>query len=379
MERSNTTILFIIISLLFIAGCQPSTDDVAVEEEEKKYAIPVETAQVTQADVSSFYSTTATLEAPEEAHVMTRIAGIINSIKVEEGDKVTQGQLLAVIDAKRQEFDFNRSQAEVKIIEQELNRLKKMNNKEFISQDAMAKLEFKLQAAKAQRDLAQLQVKESFITSPIDGVIAKRHVKVGNMAKEFEQLFYVVKQDQLYGIVHLPEQQLASLALGQQATIISQHTQNAALPNVLATVLRISPVIDAQSGTFKVTLAIDNQDSRLKAGMFTRVELKYDTHKNVLTVPFNALINQDNVHALYVINDTVAERREVTLGYREHNIVEIVSGVDAGESVVIRGQQNLKDQSLIEIVTPLGQLANSQNADQQVSKASSQSNTIAAN
>ncbi|WP_160054198.1 efflux RND transporter periplasmic adaptor subunit [Shewanella litoralis] len=351
MDRFNS-MKKLAIPLLCIAALSGCNGEAEQAKEEEKFAIPVETALVETGNVSSFYSTTATLEAPEESHVMSRIAGIVEQINVEEGDRVTKGQVLAVIDAKRQRYDFNRSEAEVQIIEQELNRLNKMSNKEFISQDAMAKLEFNLQAAKAQRDLAELQVKESQITSPIDGVIAARHIKLGNMAKEFQELFYVVNQDQLHGILHLPEQQLSSLRIGQHASIVQQHQSNNET-SIDAQVLRISPIVDAQSGTFKVTLAVPNQDAALKAGMFTRVELKYDTHQNVLTVPYNALINQDNTQALYVIKDTKAERREVSLGYRENNTVEILSGVSAGEQIVIRGQQNLKDQSLVEIITPL--------------------------
>lgn len=150
--------------------------------------------------------------------------------------------------------------------------------------------------------------------------------------------------------MHLPEQQLTSLRLGQEAQVFSnQQSKNA----INAKVLRISPVVDPQSGTFKVTLAVPNQDARLKAGMFTRVELKYDTHENVITVPYSALINQDNKQALYVIAGTNANRREVEIGYREGDAVEIVSGIKPGEVVVTRGQQNLKDQSLVEVITPL--------------------------
>lgn len=351
MDRFNS-MKKLIIPFVCITALSACGGEEEKSKQEEKFAIPVETTVVQTGNVSSFYSTTATLEAPEESHVMSRISGIVEVINVEEGDRVTKGQVLAVIDAKRQRYDFNRSEAEVQIIEQELNRLNKMSNKEFISQDALAKLEFNLQAAKAQRDLAQLQVKESQITSPIDGVIAARHIKVGNMAKEFQELFYVVNQDQLHGILHLPEQELTSLRIGQHASISQQH-QTANNTIIDATVLRISPIVDPQSGTFKVTLAVPNQNAALKAGMFTRVELKYDTHQNVLTVPYNALINQDNTQALYVIKDTTAERREVSLGYRENNTVEILSGVSAGEQIVIRGQQNLKDQSLVEIITPL--------------------------
>ncbi|GGN23472.1 RND transporter MFP subunit [Shewanella putrefaciens] len=321
-----------------------------VTKKEDKYAIPVETTTVMQGDVSSFYSTTATLEAPQEANVVSRISGLIESITVEEGDRVRKGQVLAVIDAKRQQYDLDRSEAEVKIIEQELNRLNKMSNKEFISADSLAKLEYNLQAAIAKKDLAELQVKESRVISPIDGVIAKRYVKAGNMAKEFGDLFYIVNQDELHGIVHLPEQQLTSLKLGQEAQIFSNQQSNQTID---AKVLRISPIVDPQSGTFKVTLAVPNENARLKAGMFTRVELKYDTHENVITVPYSALINQDNKQALYVIEGTNANRREVTIGYREGDAVEIVSGIKPGEQVVTRGHQNLKDQSLVEVITPL--------------------------
>ncbi|WP_394131083.1 efflux RND transporter periplasmic adaptor subunit [Shewanella maritima] len=367
MERfKQLSLVLPLVGLMALSGCEQAP---AETNEEEQYAIPVETTTVVHADVSSFYSTTATLEAPLEAHVMSRLAGLIESINVEEGDRVTKGQVLAVVDAKRQEYDYNRSQAEVKIIEQELNRLKQMKNKEFISQDTMAKLEFNLQAAIAQRDLAKLKVKESYITSPIDGVIAMRHVKVGNMAKEFQELFYIVNQDELHGIVHLPEQQLSSLQLGQQASIYANKHSDMATP---AKVLRISPIVDAQSGTFKVTLSIPNQDAKLKAGMFTRVELEYDTHQDVLTVPYNALINQDNVQAVYVIKDTIAERREVTLGYRENNTVEITSGVELNEHIVIRGQQNLKDQSLVEIVTPLTEIVKLNEQQSQTAQANAE-------
>ncbi|MCZ4336471.1 efflux RND transporter periplasmic adaptor subunit [Shewanella colwelliana] len=339
----------IALPLLFVAVLSACGNEEQAKEEEK-YAIPVETTTVIQGDVSSFYSTTATLEAPLEANVVTRISGLIESLNVEEGDRVAKGQLLAVLDAKRQRYDLARSQAEVEIIEQELNRLKKMGNKEFISADSMAKLEYNLQAAMAKRDLAALQVEESMVRSPIDGIVAKRFVKAGNMAKEFDELFYIVNQDELYGIVHLPEAQLHSLRLGQEAQLFAnKHTQD----TVHAKVLRISPIVDAQSGTFKVTLSVPNKNATLKAGMFTRVELRYDTHSDVITVPYNAVINQDNEYALYVIDGENASRRAVTLGYREADTVEVVSGITPGEQIVIRGHQNLKDQSLVEVISEL--------------------------
>ncbi|MCH1920967.1 efflux RND transporter periplasmic adaptor subunit [Shewanella sp. A3A] len=347
--KRYTAILKPLTSAMLLTAMLTACSQPQLAKQDEVFAIPVETTHVAQGHISSFYNTTATLEAPEEAGVSTRIAGVIQTIYVEEGDHVEKGQLLAKIDARRQQFELDRSIAEVNIIEQELNRLNKMSNREFVSADSLAKLEYNLQAARAQRDLAQLQVTESEIRSPISGVIATRYVKQGNMAKEFDQLFYVVSQDELYGIVHLPEQQLSSLRLGQEALVKTDKRSDV----FAATVLRISPVIDSASGTFKVTLTIPNKAQRLKAGMYTNVQLKYDTHTDVAVVPFNAIVNQDDVQTLYVVEEGKALRKEVALGYRENNRVEVISGIKVGEQIVVRGQHNLKDQSVVEVLSPL--------------------------
>ncbi|MFQ6371432.1 efflux RND transporter periplasmic adaptor subunit [Shewanella sp. YIC-542] len=347
MKFSSTHISAIAVAgimTLMLSGC----GEEQTTKKEEAFAIPVEVTTVTTGQVSSYYNTTATLEAPEEANVATRIAGVIEQIYVEEGDRVKKGQLLAQIDARQQRYQLAHSEAEVKILSQELARYRKMKNPEFISADSVSKLEYSLQSAIAQRDLAALQVTESEIRSPIDGVIAGRFIKEGNMAKEFDKLFYVVQQDELYGIMHLPEQQLASLKTGQEAQVFRNKNDYAA-----ASVLRISPVIDSTSGTFKVTLLVPNHQQQLKAGMFTRVQLKYDTHSNVLVVPYNAVVNQDDRQALYIIKEGKAQYRDVTLGYRQNDQVEVISGINPGEQVVIRGQHNLKDQSLVDVLSPL--------------------------
>ncbi|MCL1077585.1 efflux RND transporter periplasmic adaptor subunit [Parashewanella spongiae] len=341
--RSYSLILAIALSGALTACSKGDAE----EKKEETYAIPVETAIVTTGDVGSFYSTTATLEAPEEAEVVTRVAGLIEQLHTEEGMQVKKGQLLATIDSRRQLYQYQQSEAEVKVIEQELERLNKMTNKQFISADSISKLQYNLQAATAQRDLAKLQLTESEVRSPIDGVIAKRFVKAGNMIKEFEPLFHVVRQDELHAIVHLPEQQLSNLKIDQQASVSSTLNPDY---RASANVIRISPVVDATSGTFKVTLLLPNADNQFKSGMFTRTELQYDTHQQVTVVPYNALVNQDNNYAIYVIDNGKANQKDVTIGYQQDGLVEILSGVNLGEQIVIRGQHNLKDQSDVEVI-----------------------------
>ncbi|GLP94873.1 efflux RND transporter periplasmic adaptor subunit [Paraferrimonas sedimenticola] len=349
--KSLATLSSLALACALLVGCN-AEQQTAEEKKEDEFLIPVEISEVSLGDISSYYSTTATLEAPQESMVVSRLAGIVESLHVEEGDRVQAGQLLATVDAKRQKFDLDRAQAEVEIIEQELNRLRKIKNQQFLSRDSMAKLEYNLQAAIANRDLAALKVEESQIRSPIDGVVAKRMVKLGNMATEYQQLFHVVNESELHGIVYLPEQQLNYLRLGQHAKIEPTASKDKSFDS---TVLRISPVVDANSGTFKVTLAVPNQSHELKAGMFARVQLKYDTHEQVITVPVNSLVNQDNGKAIFVLGEDgkQVERRQVQTGYRENNRIEIVDGLSLDDQIIVRGQHNLKDAAKVEVIAPL--------------------------
>ncbi|WP_025819814.1 efflux RND transporter periplasmic adaptor subunit [Shewanella marina] len=340
MDLYKKIITLACISLL-ISGCQPEQE----AEEQQVYAIPVETGQIKQGQIASFYETHATLEAPQSAQVVSRITGLIIDLKVEEGQQVTQGQLLATIDAKRQQYDLDKADAEVKIIKQELDRLIKIKNKQFTSAERIAKLEFNLKAAIARRDLAALQVKESQIIAPIDGVIASRYIHIGTMAKEFDPLFFIVNQQQLHGIIHLPEAELGSIKLGQHASIMT-----AAKQHHNASVLRISPVIDSQTGTFKTTLLIPNPNQQLKTGMFTQVKLQYDSRDNAMTIPYEAIINQDNQYSVFIADGDKALQKTVQLGYKQDDMVEIINGLELNDNLIVKGQQNLKDDVLIEVI-----------------------------
>ncbi|SHI14504.1 efflux RND transporter periplasmic adaptor subunit [Ferrimonas marina] len=338
-----------LVLLLGLSGCNGQASSEAPDQADVPVGIPVETQPVGQDSVSDYYHTTATLEAPEEAQVVSRIGGIIETIAVEEGDQVKAGQLLATIDAQRYRLNLSKAQAELDVIEQELQRLKQIANAQLVSQEQMAKLEYQQQAALAERDMAQLQLAYSRVVSPIDGVIATRMVKIGNMAQEHTPLFHVVQQHPLHGILHLPEQELSRVQLGQHA----QLEVGGALGQVPATVLRIAPTVDPNTGTFKITLLVANPDRDLKAGMFSRARLRFDTHDNALVLPRIALIRQDLGHSVFVVSEGKAQSRNVELGFSDGDRVEILSGLNPGEEVVIRGHHQLRDDTPVEVIDAL--------------------------
>jgi RND family efflux transporter MFP subunit len=244
---------------------------------------------------------------------------------------------------------LEKSRSELSSVKLELERINKVHKQNLVSTDTFDKLKWQYEIAKSNLKLAELDLKETRIIAPISGYISKRYVKEGNLVEKYQpqKLFHIVNQDILESTVHLPEQELSKLRLQQQAKLIFT-----ALPNqeVIAYVERISPIIDSNTGTFAVTLKVVNKDNLLKSGMFAQVKIVYDVHNNTKLLPKKALISMDNKHTVFTINDNKATKTIVKLGYEDDLFVEIIEGLNGDEQVVTTGQNNLKDQAVIEVI-----------------------------
>ncbi|OUS31357.1 efflux transporter periplasmic adaptor subunit [Thalassotalea sp. 42_200_T64] len=335
-------------SAIVLSGCN-NAEAVAEEKPAEVIAIPVEVAVVQNGNISSNYVTTTVLEPKEEAEVISKASGILEQLYVEEGQFVEAGELLAEIEQERIQLNLDKAKAELASLTIELDRINKVHSQNLVSSDTYDKLKWQYEVAKSNLKIAELDLKETKIIAPISGYIAKRYVKEGNLVEQYQRqkLFHIVKLNVLEGTVNLPEQELSKLRINQAAKL-----SFTALPGkeVIARVERISPVVDASTGTFSVKLIVENPDNVLKAGMFAQVKLVYDTHSNTKLLPKKALISIDNKHTVFTINDNKAEKTIVTLGYQDDLFVEIIDGLALDAQVVTTGQNNLKDQAVIQII-----------------------------
>ncbi|GAB3293905.1 efflux RND transporter periplasmic adaptor subunit [Pseudidiomarina andamanensis] len=327
-----------------------SNETPATQEQAQVARIPVATQTVVAGEITSSFKSTATLEARDEADVTSKATGIIESIMVEEGDYVVAGQILAHMRDDEYRIQVAQARAELNSIKQELKRVKDMAERDMISADAYDKLRFQADMLQAKYDMAALNLAETEIRAPISGYVAYRYVKPGNLVRQYEQqkLFHIVASDVLQSNVYLPERELQRVKVGQTAEL-----QLTALNNqsVTATVARISPVVDTQSGTFKVVLHVDNQNNSLKPGMFAHVNLNYATRQNTVTVPRYAVQSLDNQHSVFTVDaDGVAHKVDVQIGFEDETHLEIINGLSVGDAIVISGQANLKDAALVEVI-----------------------------
>ncbi|SNY45040.1 RND family efflux transporter, MFP subunit [Arsukibacterium tuosuense] len=346
--KKLTLVVALFSSAVFLTGCNQANSS-SNSDTAEVIAIPVEASLARRGEISSSYHTNATLAARAETDVISKSSGIVQQVLVEEGDYVEAGQLLAVLENERQRFMLAKEQAELSRLDSELQRMAEMYQRKLISTDVYEKLRWQHDSVKASVDLAELSVRETEIRAPISGVVSRRYVKTGQLISQMapQSLFHLVANAELEAVVHIPEQQLAQAKAGQAAIL-----RFAGMLPVKANVSRISPVVDAQSGTVRTTLIIDNSVGELRPGMFAQVELKFDVKPEALLVPKRAIITIDNQHSVFVVDaEDKVSRKAVHLGYSSDSTVEILDGVATGEKVVVAGQGALKDQSLVTVVT----------------------------
>ena len=343
---------FILASALSITTLQAcgngnNQDNNNNEDNDSTLVIPVEVNDVSRGDISAYYSNTATLEAVGEATVVSKVRGIVQQIMAEEGDNVRSGQVIAKIEDDQYRIEKERAKATMDRLYNEYQRNKELFEKSLISAEVYDNSRFEYESQKSAYELAQLNYEYTSIKSPISGVVSERFIKVGNMIGTDQQVFEVTDFDPIQANLFIPEHERAKIKAGQRAELIAD-----AIPGRVFTgkVERISPTIDPQTGTFKVTVYLDDNQDVLRPGMFGRVKIVYDTRTNTKMIPKAAVISEDETQSVFVIKDSLAFRKVIRTGYVNGNSIEVIDGLDDGEIVVTTGQGSLTDSTRVNIV-----------------------------
>lgn len=333
---------------LFIS-CSTDGQSKNTTSKDSTLAIPVERAEVKRGTISAYYNSTATLEAEVEAGIVSKTRGIIKSIHVEEGDVVKENQILAELDDEQLKIEVERAKATMNKLKNEFERNKKLFEKNLISAETFDNSRYEYESQKAAYELAALNLRNTKIRTPIEGVVAERMIKRGVTVDQNEEIFRVSDFTPLIGILHVPEHQMNRIQANQTAIFQVDARKGEAFKGY---VQRISPVVDPETGTFKVTVAVEDETLRLRPGMFARIQIVYDRHENALLVPKQALIEEDTDQYVYVIDDQIAYKRPVQTGYINQTHTEIMSGLELGDQVVTIGHSSLQDSTKVEIVEP---------------------------
>jgi membrane fusion protein, multidrug efflux system len=344
-------------------------------------AMFVKTELVQLGDVSNYLEVTGILEGVEQASIIPETTGIVKKIYVREGDVVQKGTVLAQLINPNLSESFERSEIEIDRLRREFLKTKVLYEQGAISDREYQEAGSALQTARSSNAEAKASAAKLIVTSPIFGVVASVGIREGEVASA-TQLFQIVNPEKLRVVVSIPEKDLQVLKEGQTVLIRPSYDEEAV---VSAVIERISPVVNATSGTVDVFITLEEGQTVLRPGQFVKGQIEVDTHASVMVIPKTALIYNDGDPMAFVVIDApepeeeeksedeeevkdedaedegmkrskpapfIADQRELGLGYSDAEWVEITAGLEIGEKVVTIGNANLENETPIILEAP---------------------------
>lgn len=322
--------------------------------------IAVVTAHPVRQTITPGLSFSGSLDPEWQAEVAAKVDGRLERVYVKEGDRVSKGQVLAVLEqvdtdanllnAKGSYLD---AQTSLRKAETDLERYEKLYTTGAVSQQTVDDYRFardnaaaKLEAARGNLQAMESKAAGTVLAAPADGIVSKRYYQEGYYAKAGTPIFAVADISRLKTTINIPEGQVAGVHVGNEADI--------SLPaypgkRLVGKITRIAPVADTPAHTFAAEVSVDNS-AGLLAGVYANVSLMASPKENVLTIPVQAIVMRDDQQTVFVADDKgVVQRCVLSVGYTDDKIAEVLGGVDENDTIVTEGHNKLREGSRIDL------------------------------
>lgn len=351
MHRSLLLTLTISLAVAALAGCGGS-EPLPTRAERAPVAAPVSVAQVES--VTDAIVATGTAEAYRRVMPGTKIMGRIEQVLVREGDRVAKGATLARLESRDLAAMVEQAKAGVAMAEAQLENARAQHARildlhsrgsvtEKNKEDAEAGFRTATAAveqARANLRAAEVTLSYAAITTPVAGHVVERRTEAGDMAAPGMPLFAIEDLSRVKIIAKVSESEIAGLETGGAAKVAIEALDF----ERDATVAKIVAAADRASRTFEVELLVDNDDGRIKSGMFARVSFARGVRSG-LFVPESALVQRGQLDGVFAVDEQQrALLRWVRLGQKAADgRVEVISGLGAGERYVVAPPAGLED------------------------------------
>lgn len=317
-------------------------------------ASPVKVESVLRADISQYILKNTALEAELWVEIRSRTTGQVVAILKEEGDPVMVGNVIARLDSDGARINVLQREVAFREAQQRHDRESALFSRNLGSKEGFENAKTQLEAAKAQLEQAQLSLSYTTITSPIAGVMTLRNIEVGNMVTNNQVVGAVAKFDPLVARIQVTEKDFGKIVVGQAARITVEAAPDRGFEGI---VKMISPVVDPESGTVKVTVEVPRpKDGLLRPGMFASVYIITETRKRTLVIPKKALVLEGAGNQVFVYESDAetgmgkAQRKTVEIGFTDSERLEVLSGLSDGDQVITVGQEGLRPGATVRVV-----------------------------
>jgi len=353
---------------------------------------PIKIEAIKQEAVRRTVEVVGTLAAVDEVTISSEAEGRVSRLLADLGDRVTAGQPLIELDREKPQYNFDqqkaalartlakygaadtthlppieqtpdvqKAQAELVQAKQAYERADQLHKRQLVPKqtlddaDAMlrskqASYDSSLQNAKnlradidasdAAMKLAERQLRDTSIKAPFDGYVQKRLVNMGEYVKVQTPVMAVVRVDPLKVIAEIPEKMAPWIQTGEPVELMVDAYPDKTFTGRLS---RISPAVNTATRAFPFEALVPNGQATLKPGTFARVRINSSKVDQVLTVSYSALQYRYGVNRVFVVSGDTATAKEVKVGERFGDRIEVLSGVNAGDTVAANDVERLSD------------------------------------
>jgi membrane fusion protein, multidrug efflux system len=348
IKNKFVTVLLFVLVLLALFMMMQRREPQKVQAKKFFDRIPVSVAQVSKATVRDSFSTVGTMEAFREADVFSESAGLVRRASAEPGSQKKSGEALFVIDdelslARQKKADVHYRQSK-----RDSERYSKLYSEGAVALSAFETIQLQREEAEAEFIAANRKYQDTRIKAPFTGIVSTRFVEQGELVHEGMKVAHMVDMSSVKIIIFVPEQQVIKFQPGVTLTVTSDLYPGERFSG------RVGSVSDkaGRDHTYRVEVLLKNSaKTSFRSGMFARVLYTGDGTREALLVPRAALVTGIRNPEVFVVRNGKAFLIRIVAGLELQKQLEVVGGLSAGESVVISGQDELRDGADVAVIS----------------------------
>jgi RND family efflux transporter MFP subunit len=283
----------------------------------------------------------------QQANIFSKVGGNLDRVYVDMGTFVHQNQLLALIDTIELYQTYQQTAATYENAKLNYERTKELSEQNLVAKQDLDNAEAQMKVARANFETAQTHLEYARITAPFTGYITKRFLDPGALVNQNNStLFTLMDLNAMKIIINVLEKDIPLVSIGTKAIVTVD-----AFPDkeFYGTVARLSNALDLSTRTMAVEIDIPNENRFLKPGMYANVDLVVQNHANALTVPTQAVLKDGRGNYVFTIRNGTAVRKDVSIGLEQSSRTEILSGIADADSIIVTGQQFVKDGARVNV------------------------------
>jgi membrane fusion protein (multidrug efflux system) len=333
------------LALFPATGCGSAggSDEGAAGPEE--VPINVRVVDLEKDRLDEYVSVTGPLRPRRGTDISTEESGTVERIVREKGSAVRAGDPVLVLDRALLETEMRSTAANVELLEYDESRSRKLFEEKAISRWEMLSKETALAQARAAADAARTRWERAAIKAPFDGLVADRYAEPGQLVAPGSRVARIVDPYTLKLVAAVSEREVAWIHEGAGAAV--ELAGNGG--TVSGRVAWVSFEADPGSGKFQVEVWIDNPDLTVRPGIVARARILKRSHEDVIVVPRDAVVPQKDGDAVFIVEDSRARMRPVALGPDQGLLAVVERGLGAGDRLIVRGQREVLDGSLVRV------------------------------